>query len=56
MSIFFFRFVFVYIIHVLAALRERFSDLSKFASCITEFIFGKAFFYKHTQALAVLLK
>ena len=44
MSIFVFRSVFVYI--TLAALSERFSELSKFVALLY-FRFGKGFFYKH---------
>ena len=46
--------MFVYII--LAALSEPFSELTEHVCCVTEFLFGKGFFYKHTQALAALLK
>ena len=52
MSIFIFRPLFVYII--LSALSEPFSELSKFVALPIFFV--KGFFYKHTQALAVLLK
>ena len=56
MSLFIFRSVSVYI--KLAALSERFSELSKFVALpnFFFFFFGKGFFYKHTQAVAVLLQ
>ena len=49
-----FRSVFVYII--LAALSERFSAGVEQVCCLTEFLFGEGFFYRHTQALAVMLQ
>ena len=53
MSIFIFRSVLVYI--KLAALSETLLRIEQ-VCCITEFLFGKGFFYKHMQALAVLLQ